>query len=253
MTVQPHYHRIKQGSIARRCAGMMLCVLSAAGFARAATPLLRGQIDRPLRYTPQGNGVEIDNGEAAFNRPLYGGYTAFRVDAGDRPQFSLYLPGRGGVVRVGLSVGGNVKWLQDAASVRASYADAAMAYRIQDPAFSGATLRLKAVALRDVEGFGLRVDVDGVHEPAQVLIAFGGVTGDRGMRDGDIGCEKVPVSQFFAPKASYSKDNTVEVRDGGFTVRASRGTVDGACTANAKYAIADANDWEDLAALVRSA
>ncbi|MGN6504971.1 MAG: hypothetical protein ACTHM6_05350, partial [Tepidisphaeraceae bacterium] len=91
------------------------------------------------------------------------------------------------------------------------------------------------------------------HEPAQVLIAFGGVTGDRGMRDGDIGCEKVPVSQFFAPKASYSRDNTVKVRDGGFTVAAPRGTVDGACTGPAKYAIADANDWDDPAALVRSA
>src|SRR4051794_2984661 len=60
--------------------------------ARAADPMLAGKIDRPLRYKPDGGGFVIENGPDSFNRPLYGCGTAFRVDAGDRPQFSLYLP-----------------------------------------------------------------------------------------------------------------------------------------------------------------
>ena len=38
----------------------------------------------------------IENGPEFFNRSLYGGNTAFRVDGGDQPEFMLYLPGRGG-------------------------------------------------------------------------------------------------------------------------------------------------------------
>jgi hypothetical protein len=51
-------------------------------------------IARPLRYQPDGNGFVIVNGKETFNRPLYGLNTAFRVDAGDLPELSLYLPGR---------------------------------------------------------------------------------------------------------------------------------------------------------------
>ena len=46
----------------------------------------------------------IRNGKEFFNRPIYGVSTAtqagdFRVDAGDLPEFSLYLPGHGGNLR----------------------------------------------------------------------------------------------------------------------------------------------------------
>jgi hypothetical protein len=60
-----------------------------------------GQTRRPLRYRPVGTDFVIENGVEFFNRPLYGTNTAFRVDAGDRPEFSLYLPGRGGNLRCG--------------------------------------------------------------------------------------------------------------------------------------------------------
>ena len=46
-----------------------------------------GHTERPLRYYPQGTDFVIENGKEFFNRPLYGTNTAFRVDAGDRPEF----------------------------------------------------------------------------------------------------------------------------------------------------------------------
>ncbi len=42
------------------------------------------------------------NGALRFNRALYGGNTAFRVEAGDLPEFALYLPGMGGNRKLGI-------------------------------------------------------------------------------------------------------------------------------------------------------
>ncbi|WP_415910646.1 hypothetical protein [Oleiharenicola sp. Vm1] len=55
-------------------------------------PNLAGQIARPLRYRPDGGDFVIVNGAERFNRPLYGGASAFRADAGDRPDFSSTCP-----------------------------------------------------------------------------------------------------------------------------------------------------------------
>ncbi len=81
---------------------MAASALAAALGAAAATPILEGQTARPLRYHPEGTDFVITNGAEFFNRPLYGPNTAFRVDAGDQPEFALYLPGRGGNLRLGL-------------------------------------------------------------------------------------------------------------------------------------------------------
>src|SRR5690606_2521273 len=78
-------------------------------------PILESMIERPLRYRPDGSDFVISNGEEFFNRPLYGPNTAFRVDAGDRPEFSLYLPGRGGNLRLAVRRGSQTRWLHAAA------------------------------------------------------------------------------------------------------------------------------------------
>jgi hypothetical protein len=62
-------------------------------------PNIESRVARPLRYHPRGDAFLVHNGVERFNRPLYGGDTAFRVDGGDRPEFVLYLPDRGGNLR----------------------------------------------------------------------------------------------------------------------------------------------------------
>src|SRR4028119_888158 len=57
-----------------------------------AAPNFAGNIDRPLHYRPDGDSFVVENGKEFFNRPLYGSNTAFRVDAGDKPEYSFYLP-----------------------------------------------------------------------------------------------------------------------------------------------------------------
>mgnify|MGYP001794700326 CR=1 FL=1 len=69
-----------------------------------------GKTDRPLRYHADGTDFVIENGLEFFNRPLYGGNTAFRVDGGDKPEFLLYLPGRGDNLRFGIKTVKGSKW-----------------------------------------------------------------------------------------------------------------------------------------------
>ena len=69
-------------------------------------PLMESMTRRPLRYKPVGGEFVIRNGKEFFNRPIYGVSSAtqsgdFRVDAGDLPEFSLYLPGHGGNLKLG--------------------------------------------------------------------------------------------------------------------------------------------------------
>jgi hypothetical protein len=69
---------------------------SQAPAALRLTPNLESNIERPLRCTPDGRDFVVTSGAEFFNRPLYGGNTASRVDAGDKPEFTLYLPGGAG-------------------------------------------------------------------------------------------------------------------------------------------------------------
>ena len=76
----------------------------------ATRPLLAGNTARPLRYRPVDGDFVIRNGGDFFNRPLYGPNINFYVDAGDLPEFSLFLHGHGGVAPTCLFVS---QWRQD--------------------------------------------------------------------------------------------------------------------------------------------
>src|SRR5258708_24237616 len=116
-------------------------------------PNLIDNIDRPLRYHPEGEDFVIENGPEFFNRPLYGGNAAFRVDGGDKPEFVLYLPGRGGNLRLGLRNATDAKWLHDAAKVITRYRPGELLYEIRDPLLGAdAVLRIAALAYDQTEG-----------------------------------------------------------------------------------------------------
>ena len=122
-------------------------------------PNLESNIDRPLRYRPEGADFVIENGAEFFNRPLYGGNTAFRVDGGDQPEFVLYLPGRGGNLRLGVHSAAGTKWLQSAAKIEMRYRPGELLYAIRDPLFGEAgVLNVKVVAYHQTEGLAVRVE-----------------------------------------------------------------------------------------------
>ncbi|HWT50919.1 MAG TPA: DUF4450 domain-containing protein, partial [Caulobacter sp.] len=161
------------------------------------TPNLATNIERPIRYRPEGGDFVIENGVETFNRPLYGGDTAFRVDGGDKPEFVLYLPGRGGNLRLGVAGPRGALWLHQASRIVTRYRPGELIYEVRDPLLGQGVLRVEAVAYAVTEGLSLRIEGAGLPPGLQLVWAFGGVTGQRGVRDGDIGTEKVPISEWF--------------------------------------------------------
>ncbi|HWG17489.1 MAG TPA: DUF4450 domain-containing protein, partial [Acidobacteriaceae bacterium] len=179
-------------------------------------PLLEGHTARPLRYKP-GTGEQagefiIRHGAEFFNRPIYGppDSAGFRVDAGDKPEFSLYLPGHGGNLKLGFIVGEQSKWGAEANEVISRYRPGRMIYEIRDALLAKGMIR--AELLTAGEGSGVLLKVEGSDLPANARLAwaFGGVSGRKGRRGGDIGCEVEPVSQFFQVRAEECSGNTFE-------------------------------------------
>lgn len=221
------------------------------------TPNLQDNIDRPLRYRPEGADFVIENGAEFFNRPLYGGNTAFRVDGGDKPEFVLYLPGRGGNLRLGVAAGGKARWLHNAARILTRYRPGELLYEIRDPLLGpDAVLQLTALAYPQTEGLLVRAVGENVADGVELIWAYGGVNGQRGKRDGDIGTENVPISQWFQLQPAFAAGNTVETGEGTFTVKAKNGsfsaTLAGVAPAGAKLRTADATQWNDPLTLLNA-
>ena len=102
-------------------------------------PLMHSMTARPLRYRPIAGDFVIRNGGELFNRPLYAPCSTtqtadFRVDASDLPEFSLYLPGHGGNLKLGFiaASGAASKWAAVADEVVARYRPGRMIYEIRD-------------------------------------------------------------------------------------------------------------------------
>ena len=228
--------------------------------ARALTPNLADRIERPLRYRSDGGDFVIENGQEFFNRPLYGGNTAFRVDAGDQPEFTLYLPGRGGNLRLGVQGVAGAKWLFEAAQVTTRYRPGAMLYEVRDPVLgAGGVLHVEVLALAATDGLVVRVEMETsslvtpAAAPLELVWAYGGVNGQRGSRDGDIGTERVPIGEYFQLQPGFCRDNRFEIAGRTFTLHSKAATILGLMPEGAKLAVADATQWKSCTGLLASA
>lgn len=226
--------------------------LSATGGVR---PNREEQIAGTLRYRPDPEGgFVIENGAERFNRPLYGGNTAFRVDGGDRPEFVLYLPGRGGNLRLAIGRQGQAPWwLHEARSIVTRYLPGELRYEIRDPRLGDATLRITVLAYRDAEGMVLQAEATHLDSGTRLLWAFGGVNGQRGKRDGDIGTEALPISQWFALEPEFAEGNRITPDATGFTLAAKPATIGGTVSNGTIGAVAQAGDWDRAGRLFSAA
>jgi hypothetical protein len=170
-------------------------------------PLLNSNTARPLRYSPQGGDFVIRNDREFFNRPVYGANSEFRVDAGDLPEFSLYLPGHGGNLKLGLLTAAGSKWAAQADEVVARYRPGRMIYEIRDSLLGDGTIFVELVTAATGSGLLLKVTTGEVSPSVLLAWAFGGASGRKGRRNGDIGCEVEPVSRFFQVRPEECRDN----------------------------------------------
>jgi hypothetical protein len=217
-----------------------------------AAPLLEDRVSRPLHFHPDGRDFVVENGKEFFNRPLYGPNNGFRIDAGDRPEFSLYLPGRGGNLRLGVITKTGAKWLSDAQKIVARYHGGSMLYEISDPDLGDGAINLAAMPVHAAEGLILRIESSGGADPVQLFWSFGGASGERGSRDGDIGTERLPVSQYFQLRPESCAGNTFAIDENKFTLTSKPAAMVGLAPEGAKLGIGDANLWKSARELLDS-
>jgi len=151
--------------------------------------------ERMIRYKPDGGDFVITNGTRRFNRALYGTNTAFRVEAGDLPEFALYMPGMGGNLQFGLIGPNENKWLISADKITARYRAGSMLYEIEDALLGNGKLFLTVLALSDAEGVIVRATFKNVPEKISLLWVYGGASGQKFSRDGDMNVD--PESSFY--------------------------------------------------------
>ncbi|WP_205510560.1 DUF4450 domain-containing protein [Longitalea arenae] len=168
---------------------------------------------RAIHYTPQGTDFVTVNGKLRFNRALYGTNTGFRVEAGDLPEFALYMPGMGGNFKLGLIAGNKSIWLTAAKTIKATYRPGSMLYEVKDPILGSGSLHITVLALADAEGMILKSQFVNVSNKVSLCWAFGGATGKKFSRDGDIGAD--PESSFYL-KPEYCKDNRYTITNNSF-------------------------------------
>jgi Domain of unknown function (DUF4450) len=164
---------------------------------------------------------------------------------------NLYLPGRGGNLRLGVHIGDNVKWLKDARHIVTRYRPGELIYEIQDRAFGAhGTVMIELLAYAETEGLVLRAAARNMGNGVELIWAYGEVNGERGARDGDIGTEKVPISQYFQFQASFADGNAFALGRDTFTLKDPHGTIVGVLPTGAIQHLADADNWNNLSALL---
>ncbi len=168
---------------------------------------------RPLRYKPEGTDFVIVNGTRRFNRALYGTHSAFRVEAGDLPEFLMYMPRKGGNLKLGIGTAEGDKWLIDAAHIKAVYRPGTMLYEITDPLLEGGQLNLQVWAMAESEGMLLEIEAAEGTEPFNLIWTYGGASGHRPSRDGDIGAD--PEEGFYL-HPEHAKENKFTIEGNTF-------------------------------------
>ncbi len=183
-------------------------------FAQTANGLWHG-VEREIHYKPDGEDFVLVNGKRRFNRALYGGNTAFRAEAGDLPEFALYLPGMGGNLKFGFIKGEKSKWLIDANKIETRYRPGSMIYTIKDSMLGSGIVAITALATIDKEGFLVKIESKNIPAETKLFAAYGGATGTRFSREGDIGAD--PESSFYL-KPEYCKGNIYHINKNAFVL-----------------------------------
>ncbi len=172
--------------------------------------------ERNLHYTPDQGDFLLVRGRYRFNRALYGDNRGSRVEAGDLPEFALYLPGMGGNLQFVVARDGKYKKLIDADYIETRYRAGAMMYRIQDEILGSGSLHLTLLAQYREEGLVLKISGEGVHPETLLYSVYGGASGKTFSRNGDIGAD--PESGFYL-LPPYAEGNVFDLQKTAFSLR----------------------------------
>ena len=169
--------------------------------------------ERELHYTENNGDFLLVKGKYRFNRALYGNNKASRVEAGDLPEFALYMPGMAGNLQFVLSANGKYKKLIEAERIETRYRPGAMVYRVKDTLIGTGFIDITVLAQYEEEGMIVKVQGENIPADAQFFAVFGGASGRTFSRGGDIGAD--PESGFYL-LPEYCTDNTYKIAGNNF-------------------------------------
>jgi hypothetical protein len=168
---------------------------------------------RKIHYVPEGESFVLKNGSRKFNRALYGTNTGFRVEAGDLPEFALYMPGMGGNFKLGIVTNLGSKWLTACNSIVTRYIQGTMHYELRDASFPNGIINIQVVAHAKNEAMILKVETENIPKNVDLVWLYGGASGKKFSRDGDIGAD--PESVFYL-QPDYCINNQYTLQKDGF-------------------------------------
>ncbi|MDX1935709.1 MAG: DUF4450 domain-containing protein [Flavihumibacter sp.] len=209
---------------------LVFCLLFLQIFICEAQQLWHNK-ERRVHYLPQGNNFVCVNPTMRFNRALYGTNTAFRVEAGDLPEFAMYMPGMGGNLQFALQSNNQQKWLIKADSIKAVYRPGSMLYEISDSLLGNGKLYFIILALSNAEGLVLQIKGENISDNVKLVWIYGGASGKKFSRDGDIGAD--PESSFYL-KPENCTDNQYQLLKDRFVLTYGTGKI---LTEEERYAI----------------
>ncbi|WP_343538090.1 DUF4450 domain-containing protein [Sphingobacterium thalpophilum] len=160
--------------------------------------------ERALHYTEDNGDFLLVNGRYRFNRALYGDHRASRVEAGDLPEFALYLPGMGGNLQFVLRNKQKYKKMIDADRIETRYRPGSMVYRIWDTFLGEGHVDIVVMAQAGGEGMIVKLQATDVSPEAHLYAIYGGASGATFSRNGDVGAD--PESGFYLLPA-YCENN----------------------------------------------
>ncbi|MFT4093853.1 MAG: DUF4450 domain-containing protein [Niabella sp.] len=184
--------------------------------AQEATTGLWHNQERTLHYSPSGKDFVLYQGTKKFNRALYGSNTGFRVETGDLPEFAMYMPGMGGNCKIGIVSNRQSKWITEAGSIQTIYRPGSMLYTIKDALLQNGELSVTVLPMAAADGMIIKLTTKNIPAGVSVLIVYGGATGKKFSRDGDIGAD--PESSFYL-QPGYCKDNDYTISQHQFQLR----------------------------------
>lgn len=169
--------------------------------------------DRTLHYTEDQGDFLLVKGRYRFNRALYGNNLASRVEAGDLPEFALYMPGMAGNLQFVLSNRQLRKKMIDADHIETRYRSGAMHYRIKDALLGNGHIDIVVMAQVDAEGMIVKIHGTDIKPEAHLYAIYGGASGKTFSRNGDIGAD---LESGFYLLPAYCEHNQYTVEKNSF-------------------------------------
>ncbi|TJZ61552.1 DUF4450 domain-containing protein [Sphingobacterium olei] len=210
--------------------------------------------ERTLHYTEDKGDFLLVEGKYRFNRALYGSNKASRVEAGDLPEFALYMPGMGGNLQFVLKGNNEYKKLIHADNIETRYRPGAMVYAIRDKLLGKGVLEITVLAQVAEEGMIVKVGAQNVPKGTELFAIYGGASGKRFSRNGDIGAD--PESGFYL-LPEYCKQNKFEIAKNSFQLNylgrsAEEEVLYGTFGSAGKVTLADATMLDDISKITVS-